>query len=48
MNLRPMYCLAVLIVLALIVSFMGWWIQSIVIIVISILTAVVLLNLILK
>src|SRR5215207_1474557 len=46
MNLRPMYFLAVLIVLALIVSFMGWWIQSIVVIVISILTAVVLLNLI--
>ena len=48
MNLRPMYFLAVLIVLALIVSFMGWWIQSIVIIVVSVLTAVVLLNLILK
>ena len=48
MNLRPIYFLAVLIVLALIVSFMGWWIQSILVIVISILTAVVLLNLILK
>lgn len=48
MNLRPMYFLTVLIVLALIVSFMGWWIQSIVFIVISLLTAVVLLNLILK
>ncbi|MDQ3006144.1 MAG: hypothetical protein M3R47_12285 [Chloroflexota bacterium] len=48
MNLRPMYFLAVLIVLALIVSFMGWWIQSIVVIVMAVLTAVVLLNLILK
>jgi hypothetical protein len=48
MNLRPMYFLAVLILLALIVSFMGWWIQSIVVIVMAILTAVVLLNLILK
>ena len=48
MSLRPMYFLAVLIVLALIVSFMGWWIQSIVVIVIAILTAVVLLNLTLK
>jgi len=48
MNLRPMYFLAVLILLALSVSFMGWWIQSIVVIVIAILTAVVLLNLTLK
>jgi hypothetical protein len=48
MNLRPMYFLAILILTALIVSFMGWWIQSIVMIVISVLTAVVLLNLILK
>ena len=48
MNLRPMYFLAILILIALIVSFMGWWIQSIVVIVISVLTAVVLLNLILK
>lgn len=48
LNLRPMYFLAVLILLALIVSFMGWWIQSIVVIVIAILTAVVLLNLTLK
>jgi hypothetical protein len=48
MNLRPMYFLAILILTALIVSFMGWWIQSIVVIVISVLTAVVLLNLILK
>ena len=47
-NLRPMYFLAVLILIALIVSFMGWWIQSIVVIVISVLTAVVLLNLILQ
>ena len=47
-NLRPMYFLAILILTALIVSFMGWWIQSIVVIVISVLTAVVLLNLILK
>lgn len=47
-NLRPMFFLAVLILIALIVSFMGWWIQSIVVIVISILTGVVLLNLILK
>jgi len=38
----------VLILLALSVSFMGWWIQSIVVIVIAILTAVVLLNLTLK
>lgn len=48
MNLRPMYFLAVLILLALSLSFMGWWIQSIVVIVIAILTAVVLLNLTLK
>lgn len=48
MNLRPMYFLAVLILLALIVSFMGWWIQSIVVIVIAVLTSVVLLNLTLK
>lgn len=48
MNLRPMYFLAVLVLLALTVSFMGWWIQSIVVIVIAILTAVVLLNLTLK
>jgi hypothetical protein len=48
MDLRPMYFLAVLILLALIVSFIGWWIQSIVVTVIAILTAVVLLNLILK
>ena len=48
MNLRPMYFLAVLILLALSVSFMGWWIQSIGVIVIAILTAVVLLNLTLK
>ena len=48
MNLRPMYFLTVLVVLALIVSFIGWWIQSILVIVISILTAIVLLNLILK
>ena len=48
MNLRPMYFLAVLILLALVISFMGWWIQSIVVIVIAILTAVVLLNLTLK
>jgi hypothetical protein len=48
MNLHPMYFLASLIVLALIVSFIGWWIQSIVVIVMAILTAVVLLNLILK
>ena len=48
MNLRPMYFLSVLILVALIVSFMGWWIQSIVVIVIAILTAVVLLNLTLK
>jgi hypothetical protein len=45
MNLRPMYFLAGLILLALIVSIMGWWIQSIVAIVITVLTAIALFNL---
>ena len=48
MNLRPMYFLAGLILLALMVSFMGWWIQSIVAIVIAVLTAIAMFNLNLK
>jgi len=48
MNLRPMYFLATLILLAFVVSFMGWWIQSIVAIVIAVLTSIALFNLNLK
>ena len=48
MNLRPIYFLAVLVLLAFIVSFIGWWIQSIVAIVIAVLTGIALFNLNLK